>query len=265
MKKGIRGHDVNVKGLENISKRCSEVGIDYIQLVLEKSIEDFKTGLFSEDYATILKEQTGKTKVAVLGSYINPSCPDADVLAMDMEKFKEKIRYASVIKPIVVGTETGIYKENMTDTEEAYQYLLKNIKELSEYASEYGVNIGIEGVHCFVINTPEKMARLINDLNADNVKVIFDPVNYINIDNYMHQDEMINTMFDLLSEKIEVVHVKDFIIKDGNLCMIDPGEGLLNYELIFKRMKENNIDVPMICEEIDEVKAQLAFEKLENI
>ena len=59
------------------------------------------------------------------------------------------------------------------------------MREIVKEAERYNVNIGIEGVHCFVINTPQKMKRLIDDLDSDNVKVIFDPVNYLNINNYI--------------------------------------------------------------------------------
>ncbi len=265
MKKGIRGHDVKACGLKNISTRCKEVGIEYLQLVLEKSIDSFKTGDFSEEYALSLKEELCGMSVAVLGSYINPSCPDKEVISAELFKFKEKIRYASIIKPIVVGTETGSYRENMADSEEAYQYLLKNLKELVKEAEKYDVCIGIEGVHCFVINSPQKMARLLEDLNSKNAKAIFDPVNLINAENYERQDEIINDMFDLVGEKIAVIHAKDFVVKDGKLSLALPGEGMLNYSLLFKRMKEKNLDIPIICEEFDEDKAKAAFEILENI
>ena len=39
---------------------------------------------------------------------------------------------------------------------------------------------------------------------------IFDPVNYLNIDNYKEQDKMINDIFTLLADKICVLHAKDF-------------------------------------------------------
>ena len=173
MKKGIRGHDVSVAGLKNISERCREVGIEYIQLVLEKSIEDFKSGEYSPEYAQTIKEELGESKIAILGSYINLSDPDAEALSQSLSKFKEKIRYATILKPIAVGTETGTYIEGKTHSEEAYQHLLKNVKELVCEAEKYGVNVGIEGVHYFVIDSPEKMDRLINDVNSDNIKVIF--------------------------------------------------------------------------------------------
>lgn len=264
MKKGIRGHDIRGFGLENISFIAKEYGIDYLQLVLEKSVDGFVTGNFSERYAKILKKQLNDTKIAVLGSYINPSNPNDDELQADIEKFKEKIKYAKVLNPIVVGTETGIYKEEMTDSEEAYQRVFQAMREIVLEAEKSSVNVGIEGVHCFVINTPKKMKRLIDDLHSNNVKVIFDPVNYLNINNYKEQDEMINDVFTLLSDKICALHAKDFVVEDGKFKSVKPGEGMLNYELIFEKMREYSIDIPVICEEINEDDACIAFEKLES-
>ncbi len=265
MKKGIRGHDIEAQGLENICASAEEHNIKYLQLILEKSIAGFKMGDFTEEYASSLKNQLNETKIAVLGSYINPSNPDDEELNSDIEKFKEKIKYASMLNPIVVGTETGIYKKGMTNSEEAYQRVLSTIRDLLIEAEKFGVNIGIEGVHCFVINTPQKMKRLIDDLNSDNVKVIFDPVNYLNIDNYKDQDKMINDMFSLLSDKICVLHAKDFIVENGELKPALPAEGILNYRLIFEKMKEYNLDIPIICEEINEDEASIAFDNLEKI
>ncbi len=262
MKKGIRGHDVERCGIESICQRCTEVGIDYIQLVCERSIDGFEYGQFSDEYAQNIKEQLGDIKVAVLGSYINPSNADAEALRHDLDRFKEKISYASIIKPIVVGTETCNYLEGKNDSEEAYVHLLKSIKELAEVAEKRGVTIGIEGVHFHVINTPEKLACLIADVKSDNVKVIFDPCNYITINNYKEQDKMINTMFDLLGDKIEVIHAKDFTVEDEKVKPAIPGEGMLNYKLIFERLKEHGLDIPVICEEISETDAVKAFDNL---
>ena len=265
MKKGIRGHDVAEFGLENICKRCEKQGISYLQLVLERSIDGFGFGKFTEEYANSIKNQLGNVKIAILGSYINPSNPNDEELEADIDKFKEKIRYASVLRPIAVGTETGIYKEGLTDTEEAYQRVFETLKELTKEAEKYGVAIAVEGVHCFVINTPQKMKRLVDDLNSDSVKVIFDPVNYLNIHNYQKQDEIINDTFDLLGDKVCVIHAKDFVVDNGVFRAVKPSDGLLNYELIFEKMKEYNLDIPVICEEITDSDAIVAFRKLEKM
>lgn len=269
MKRGIRGHDVSASGLKNICQRCQSLGFDYLQLVLEKSIDGFSFGMFSEEYAEKIKEELGGMKVAVLGSYINPSSADEAALSADIEKFKEKIRYASVLKPIVVGTETGVYKnvenEEENDSEGVYLHLLKTMKELAEYAEEYGVRIGIEGVHCFVINTPQKMKRLIDDIGKENVSVIFDPVNYINENNYKHQDDIINTAFDLTGDKIAVIHAKDFILENGKIKRTTAGEGILNYDLIFKRLCEYKNDAVIVSEETDDISGKRGLENLEKI
>jgi len=265
MKKGIRGHDVSAIGLKNIDKRCAAAGIEYLQLVLEKSIDGFKTGEYSEEYALKIKEELPNTKIAILGSYINPSDPNEKTLRESIEKFKEKIRYATVLSPIAVGTETGMYIEGKTHTEEAYQHLLRTVKELVSEAEKYGVNIAIEGVHCFVINSPEIMARLVNDVNSDNIKVIFDPCNLITIDNYTEIDKIISDMFELVGSKIVAVHAKDIVVENGELKRTIPGKGIVNYKFIFDKMKENNLDIPIICENIDDESAVEAFSILSDI
>ncbi len=262
MKKGIRGHDLKTTGIRQTSEKCESIGFEYLQLVLEKTIPDFKRGEFSQEYASQMKEDLGNIKVAVLGSYINPSNSDEEQLRSDMEAFKEKIRYATILNPIVVGTETGSYISGKTHTEEAYQHLLKTVKELVKEAEKYDVCIGIEGVHCFVIDSPEMMKRLIDDVNSPNIKVVFDPCNLINEQNYLKQDEIINSMFDLLSNRIVVLHAKDFVIEDGKMKRVAPADGMLNYKLIFDRLDSN---IPIIMEEFDDKESIKAFSALEKI
>ncbi len=269
MKKGIRGHDVERQGLANICERIREMDCSYIQLVLERSLEGFEQGKFTEEYAQSIKDTLGDLRIAVFGSYINPADRNPETLAASLAKFKEKIHYATVLNPIVVGTETGVYVDddgnNANDTEEAYQHVLKGIRELADEAEKCNVNIAVEGVHSFVINTPERLARLVSDLNSDNVRVIFDPVNYINIDNYNEQDKMIEMMFELLSDKIAVMHAKDFAVVDGKIERRIPGEGILNYKLIFDLMRKYGVDIPIISEEINDTDAVKGFKNLELI
>ncbi|MBR1969487.1 MAG: sugar phosphate isomerase/epimerase [Clostridia bacterium] len=264
IKRGIRGHDLKANSVKQIAEKCESLGIEYLQLVLEKTIPDFEKGKFSEKYAEQIKVELGDTKLALLGSYVNLSNPDIEQLENAINAFKEKIHYASILKPIVVGTETGIYIEGKTHTEEAYQYLFKNIKELVKEAEKYNVTIGIELVHHFVVNSPETMNRLIDDINSPNIKVVFDPCNLMTVENHLNQDEIINSMFDLLSDKIAVFHAKDFIIENNEIKKALPGEGLLNYKLIFDRL---NPETPIIMEGFDEeqvIKAFLNLEKINN-
>lgn len=269
MKRSIRGHDVVATGLKNIADCAREYGFEYIQLALDLSKEEFALGKFSEEYANEIIDDLGGMKISILSSYINPSDRNPETLSVSLEKFKDKIHYASILKPLAVGTETGVYVDdegkNANNTEEAYQYVLKNIKELVCEAEKYDVNVAVEGVHAFVINSPERLARLVKDIDSPNMKVIFDPVNYITATNYEDQDKMITEMFDLLADKIVSIHAKDFVIEDGKVKMVLPGEGLLNYRLIFDLLKKNNMDIPIISESIPHENAKKGLDNLEKI
>ena len=79
------------------------------------------------------------------------------------------------------------------------------------------------------------------------------------------RDEMIKDAFDLLSDRICAIHAKDFIVEDGRLKGTKITEGMLNYNLIFEKMREYNVDVPIICEGMNEEDSCIAYEKLECI
>ena len=269
MKKGIRGHDVRAEGLGNIVTKMSEFGMEYVQLVLERSIPGFTQGAFTPEYAEEIRRALGDTKIAVLGSYINPSAQNPEIRAGEIAKFKEKIQFAKVLRPLAVGTETGFFGDSLAtadnDSEEAYNHVLGTMREIVADAEKNGVNVAIEGVAIFVINSPAKMARIVKDLASDNVKVIFDPVNYINATNYLTQDDIINDTFALLADKLVAIHAKDFTVTDGKISFPDPGLGSLNYKLIFENMKKYNVNPPIIMEGIDEQRAKDSFARLEKI
>ncbi len=257
---GMRGHDFDATTIEQLIEKCQRYSVKYIQLVLKKSISGFEEGMFSKEYATSIGELFKKNgiKIPVLGCYINPSETDTEQLQKNIDYFIENLYYAKYIGAEAVGLETGfvgkkidIYKN---DTEEAYQYLLENMRVLCQKAEELGVNIAIEGVHCFVINTPQKMKRLIDDLNSDNVKVIFDPVNYLNVDNYGKQTNIYDEFVKLLIDKTMVLHLKDFVLENDNIKYEYPSKGLLDLKSIIDIVKKHNPEIPIILEEISENK-----------
>lgn len=267
IKKGIRFHDIQQPVFDKKVEYCKNNGFGHIQLVLEKSIDGHSATKFSKNYALQLKEKFKPLKIAVLGCYINPSTLHNEILEKQLEKFEETVRYANVLRPIVVGTETGFCGEQPSDldaSEFAYQRLLTSMKRLVKTAEQYDVCIGVEGVHCFVINTPQKMKRLLDDLSSKHVKVIFDPVNYLNAFNYNEQNRMIMDVFTLFAEKIAVIHAKDFIVENGALKRVPLGQGLLHYKLIFEQMEKYHLDIPIITEEYTENQAKAGLEYLEQ-
>lgn len=259
---GLRGHDIQSDSIENLAVKCRELGLTSVQLVLKKTIKDFKEGMFSPSYAMNIGKTFAKNniEIAVLGCYINPSNTDEIKLKKDMNYFIECLKYARFMNAGMVGLETGfigsecIPQKNHTD--EAYQILLSNMKTLCNAAEKLGVMIGIEGVSSFVINTPEKMRKLIDDLNSPNVCVILDILNYLTIENHHKQEDVILKSFDILKNEIGAIHLKDFIIKNDEIHYIYPTNGNMNIRLILSLAKKYKPGIPIILEEVkgDDVK-----------
>lgn len=255
----MRGHDFDVQSVADVSKKCAQYGIYGVQLVMPKTIPDFKVGSFTPAYAQRIKADLDENnvKVPVLGCYINPSSTNEQELEANLKRFKEQLKYARFIDAHMVGTETGFVGEKCiaedNHTEEAYQHFLKNLRELVSCAEKLGVNVGIEGVKVFVINTPQKMRRMLDDINSPNVLCIFDPVNFIGPDNYTEQEKIIDDAFALYGEEMCAVHLKDFIIdEDGNMRRVLPTEGILNIRKILTYIKNNKPDMPIVLEEVKE-------------
>lgn len=258
LKLGVRGHDIQADSLSELAVKCDKYGVKSIQLVLKRSCENFKEGIFSPSFAKYIGKVFADKNIDidVLGCYINPSCTDENSLKSQLDFFVENLKYARYMNAGVVGLETGYIGENCipdnNHTEGAYQHLLSNMKFLCTEAEKLGVTIAVEGVFDFVIGTPKLMHRLVYDLNSPNIVVIFDIFNLLTINNYKNQDEIMKEMFALLGDKISIIHLKDFKVVGNKLEQCKIGEGILNIPLLLSLIKENKPYIPIILEEVKE-------------
>ena len=77
------------------------------------------------------------------------------------------------------------------------------------------------------------MARLLSDVNSDNLAVILDLSNIITVENYECQHKILDSAFELLGDKIRVIHLKDFKIIDGKKKYTIAGTGDYDIEYLF--------------------------------
>ena len=251
---GMRGHDLSVTTLAQLSATCGSMQVPTLQLALGKSVPGFRKGLFSPHYATQIRNTLAENKVGVtvLGCYINPSEADPAKLEANLSLFEEALKYAKFLGADMVGLETGYPTPETAHTEEAYQTLLTNMRRLVASAEKLGVMIGIEGVHLFVIDTPEMMRRLLDDLNSPNVCVIFDPCNYLGPHNWEEQDAIIERACRLLAEEFAVLHIKDFAFRNGEFVYTPPMQNGLHLEKLFSLLAQYKPNLPVILEEVNE-------------
>lgn len=246
MNLGIRAHDISADSLENLVKGVSKKNLTAVQLALPKSLNymNIKPGSLS----TGLANHVGKAfrekniDIAVLGCYIHMIHPNEDVRRKELERFKEYLRYARDFGCSIVGTETGwIHAEprytTANYTEEAFEKVIVSVRKLVQEAEKFGVIVGVEGGINHPIYSPAVMKKLLDRINSNNIQVIFDPVNFITLENYANQEAMFQEALALFGDRITIVHAKDFVIKDNKIIEVPVGKGLLDYKNLLKLLK----------------------------
>lgn len=263
MKIGIRAHDFGKLALEEMIEKIKGRGFSAVQLALNKAlIEVDADSHLSPGLAYHVGETFRKNdiQITVLGCYFNPLAAEEE-RKKAVERFKEHIRYARSLGCSVVATETGSVNADWSyhpdnHGEEAFIKVVEIIKELVREAEKFGVFVGIEGVIRHVVHSPEKLKRLMDEVNSNNLQIVFDPVNLLDINNYKRQDEIIRQSIDLFGDRIVAVHAKDFVAQGNELKTVPASTGLLNYKLLFELLNKKKPFVNFLMEELGEEEMQ---------
>ncbi|MFN7252670.1 MAG: sugar phosphate isomerase/epimerase family protein [Anaerobacillus sp.] len=257
---GIRAHDIEKLPLEELVKVIADKGLTSVQLALAKSL-DFNTanGSLSPGIAYHVGSafRQKNIQIAVLGCYINMIHPDKEERRKALERFKEHLRYARDFGCSIVGTETGNVNAEMGYTEENFKEepfgeVVTSVRELVAEAEKFGVIVGVEAGVNHPIYSAAALKRLLDNVPSNNLQVILDPANLITADTYKDQDEIIKEAFELLGDRLAIIHAKDFVIEEGKLKFVPIGTGQLNYDLIMKLVKEKKPFINILMEDTQE-------------
>ncbi len=251
---GMRGHDLGSNFLE-MCENAKKHNVSNLQFALAKTVND--KDFFEIGYDSSLSKEIKKTlddyglSVSVLGCYINPIAADEELCRKQLTLFENFILYAKDFKAVVIGTETGSLGDvEKNHSEETYQTFVRNMRPLVAFAEKHGVTVGIEPVWQCPISSPQVMRRLLDDIPSDNLGVIFDLSNLMNRDVYLNQRQIIDDAFELLGDRIKVIHVKDFIIKEYNRAVPVFGTGLLDIKYLFSKIQTLKVMPELIMDDM---------------
>lgn len=255
---GIRAHDIeNQTSLEGLAEEISGKGLSSVQLALGKSFKDFNTsvGSLSPGYARHIGAafRAKNVDISVLGCYIHMIHPDKEKRKKELDRFKEHIRFARDFGCSIVGTETGNVNEKTgytkdNFTEQPFLDVVESVRELVKEAEKFGVIVAIEGGINHPVHSPQVLKRLLDTIDSNNLQVIFDPANFLDLNNYERQEEVFQEAIDLFGDRMVIMHAKDFIIEDNWIKMVPVGTGLLNYDAIFKLIKPKKPFINVLLE-----------------
>ncbi len=258
MKIAFRTHDLGVRGLDAAIKKIKECGIDAVQLVAYKFMDEIKyeTGQLNAANAALIGKalKDAGIEVALIGAYFNPVHSDRQKAEKCKRIFKEYIKYSKALGCPVVGSETGSFNDDkwtynpLNRTEQALERVIETFSELAAYAKEQGSYIGMEGAAGHVCWNVATLKRAVDALGADNVKIIFDIYNYLDASNYSRYLEIFDEGLKSFAGNILVFHIKDCVYADGKLKQVAPGKGMFDFKSILGKIKAYDRDAVLVLE-----------------
>jgi sugar phosphate isomerase/epimerase len=253
---GVRAHDFGRHPAPELAARIAGHGLSCLQLAPGKALTEVAPDgvpdpTTARTAAAALRAQG--LQVAVLGCYINLGVRDETLRRPQLERFKQHLRLAPEFGCSVVGTETGSLHADFSrhpdnGGEEAFAIVRASVRELAREAEQCGVNIGIEAVERYVISSPRRLRRLLDEVGSRRVQVILDPVNLLAASNHHAQDDIVGEALALLGDAITIIHAKDFAMHEGVFEERPAGAGVLRYRPLLRWLKQHKPGLPVLLE-----------------
>ena len=255
---GIRLHDTAPGTLGERLAFARAQGFSCAHVALSKVLDDFAMEeapeKLTEDYALRVRKafDASGMECAVLGCYLNLADPNPERRAQTQEIYKAHLRFAAKIGARVVGTETyanpaSVFSEPAPQSEEAFQLLMDSLKPVVRCAEECGAVLAVEPVWCHIISTPERAARMLEELPSENLQIILDAVNLIAPEKADRAENIIRNAISLLGSRVRILHMKDYVMTPGgemDACAC--GLGSMKYEQLLSFAADR--DLPMTLE-----------------
>ena len=255
---GIRLHDTAPGTLGERLAFARAQGFSCAHVALSKVLDDFAMEeapeKLTEDYALRVRKvfDASGLECAVLGCYLNLADPNPERRAQTQEIYKAHLRFAAKIGARVVGTETyanpeSVFSEPAPQSEEAFQLLMDSLKPVVRCAEECGAVLAVEPVWCHIISTPERAARMLEELPSENLQIILDAVNLIAPEKADRAENIIRNAMSLLGSRVRILHMKDYVMTPGgemDACAC--GLGSMKYEQLLSFAADR--DLPMTLE-----------------
>ena len=280
MQIGIRLHDVNAKEpdeLQTLEARAAKArveGFSCVHLALAKCIKGvtFDGAALTEGLAAYVRRvfRQSELDVAVLGCYLNLAHPDEGQIREFQSRYYGNLRVAALAGIGMVGTETGApnaaYKLDAdTHGEAALHTFMRNLEPVVACAEHYGVTMAIEPVWNHIVYNADRALEVIRGIGSRNLRIIFDPVNLLGMENVDERQRVIADAMDKLCDHIAMVHIKDFRREDGKLVSIAAGTGEMDYTDILRFIKARKPFIQATLENTTNDNAVASREMLERI
>lgn len=228
-------------GVESM-KQYKASGVEYLEVTINPLIKQDRTKAYER--ARKLSEEILDAEMQIWSVHL-PFSRMLDISVLDdslrranVDFIKEMIRLAGMFHPKYLVLHPS--SEPIADEDRAQRLLNshESIGELAEAAKEIGAFICVENLPRTCLGqTGKEMMQLID--GYDDVFLCFDTNHLF----YQTHSEYLN---EIPKGKIKTLHLSDYdFVKESHL---PPGQGMINWEELFKGIKQNGYDGVMMFE-----------------
>lgn len=272
-------------GLEETAGKIRALDFNTVQLDMHFKDIDLSAGQITKEKCVRIREtfRDHNLPISCISGYTNIIHPDKAERDRRVGYLKEIIAHAQYLGTPYVISETGTYNTESdwvhhpkNKTEEGFEECRKVIADLSQFAYDHGAVFLLETYVNNVVGSVEETVKMFAQVDHPGLGLLMDPTNYFETHNIDRMDEILNQVFDTLSDKIKIGHAKDVKrsgddktekhadIGDadaleshtfrgvGEIELPAPGLGSLNYDLYLQRLAKKHPNIPMIIEHLDE-------------
>jgi sugar phosphate isomerase/epimerase len=200
-----------------------------------------------------LTKERGLEIVALNGT-INMIEPDPVLLEEKLRRFEKLANVCHNLGCNLLTLCTGSlnpysqwFNHPFNYTQEAWDRCKSTAGRMVEIADRHDVYLGIETEVTNVCSSPERSKKFIEEMGSPRFKIIMDISNMVNEGESTREqiEAIIERAFANLSEYVVLAHAKD-IKGDAVISLTSAGNGLINFDLFFRKLKEIGYTGPVV-------------------
>jgi sugar phosphate isomerase/epimerase len=205
-------------GLDETAQKIRGLGFNTVQLDMHFKDVDVSAGQITKEKCVRIRDtfRDHDLPVCCISGYTNIIHPDPGERERRVGYLKEIIRHAQYLGSPYVISETGTYNTESdwvhhpkNKTEEGFEECRKVIKDLAQTAYDHGAMFLLETYVNNVVGSVEETVRMFAAVDHPGLGLLMDPTNYFEAHNIDRMDQILNQVFDTLSDKIKIGHAKD--------------------------------------------------------
>jgi sugar phosphate isomerase/epimerase len=175
-----------------------------------------------------------------------------------LEHYRRQLRHAHILGVHCVGF--SIICDRSTPqmwSEETWQRCIAATVELVKEAEQVQIDIAAHPHLMSPLYSVERYKELLEQVASPRLKVLMDLVNLTQPHMFYKTTELVNRAFDELGDFITAIHAKDVVMSGGGKIVVHideavPGEGMMDYATILRRLDALDHDVTVHVEHFSE-------------